>query len=28
LQGLLVAVGRLAEKVGALSFVAGEETSK
>jgi Ni,Fe-hydrogenase III small subunit len=27
LQGLLVAVGRLAEKVGALSFVAGEETS-
>jgi Ni,Fe-hydrogenase III small subunit len=28
LQGLLVAVGRLAEKVGALSFVAGEEMSK
>ena len=28
LQGLLVAVGRLAEKVGALSLVAGEETSK
>jgi Ni,Fe-hydrogenase III small subunit len=28
LQGLLVAVGRLAERVGALSFVAGEETSK
>jgi Ni,Fe-hydrogenase III small subunit len=26
LQGLLVAVGRLAEKVGAGSFVAGEET--
>jgi Ni,Fe-hydrogenase III small subunit len=28
LQGLLVAVGRLAETVSALSFVAGEERSK